>query len=48
MENGYTVICPKCQSSITEFSLADEWSCECGESGVLEYDDDEELDDWTE
>lgn len=40
MQNGYTITC-KCGRVIDDFSLADEWWCECGESGILQWDEEE-------
>ena len=44
MKNGYVVTCPECGAEIDEFSLADEWFCECGEKGILEYEEEETTD----
>ena len=42
MQNGYFIICPNCGVKIIEFSLADEWFCECGEQGQLQHDDNDD------
>ena len=42
MKNGYTIICPRCCQVIDDFSLADEWFCDCGESGILDRDDEDD------
>lgn len=42
MKTGWIVTCPKCGAKIDEFSLCDEWECECGESGILDDDEGEE------
>jgi len=44
MKNGYTITC-KCGRVIEDFSLADEWFCECGESGILQWDEEDIEDD---
>lgn len=45
MQNGWQVTCPRCGTIIRDFSLSDEWFCDCGESGVLDYGDNDEPDD---
>lgn len=42
METGDVVTCPRCDASIDDFSLADEWFCDCGEQGILEDEDTED------
>ena len=37
MKTGYVVTC-QCGAEIDDFSLADEWFCECGNAGILEVD----------
>ena len=45
MEDGRFILCPKCGRTIEDFSLSDdEWCCECGESGILEFEEYEEDD----
>lgn len=44
MKNGYYIACPGCGTHIEDFSLADEWFCDCGEQGVIEYPYDEDDD----
>lgn len=46
MRGGHYIICWKCGAIITdcEWSWADEWFCDCGEQGMVnwaEMDDDE-------
>lgn len=42
MKNGYVITCPRCGADIDDFSLCDEWFCECGEYGELQIEDDED------
>ena len=42
MQTGWVIDCPNCGRKIDDFSLADEWDCECGASGVFEPDEDDE------
>lgn len=42
MKNGWVVECPKCGTKIDDFSLTDEWFCDCGEHGILDYGDSED------
>lgn len=42
MQTGWVITCPKCGAKIDDFSLSDEWFCECGESGIFEPPDDED------
>lgn len=42
MKNGYVITCPRCGAEIDDFSLCDEWFCECGESGELQHEEDED------
>ena len=46
MQTGYVITCPNCGKQIDDFSLADEWFCECGASGLLAWDEDDEDVDW--
>lgn len=42
MKTGWVIECPSCGAKIDDFSLSDEWFCECGDSGVFEPDEDDE------
>lgn len=41
---GAYIICPNCGREIpsSEWSCADEWFCECGEKGVVDWSDDDD------
>lgn len=38
MKNGWVIQCPRCGTLIDDFSLCDEWFCDCGEHGELDYE----------
>ena len=42
MKNGYITTCDLCGRQIDDYSLADEWFCECGNEGMLVEEDEEE------
>jgi len=44
MKTGWIIICPNCGTKLDQFSLADEWFCECGESGSFVPTDDDDQD----
>lgn len=47
---GAFVVCPSCGREIPseEWSCADEWFCECGEDGIVEWSDDDDDDETDE
>lgn len=42
MITGWVITCYKCGAKIDDFSLADEWFCECGAHGIFEPPDDDD------